>query len=153
MYQRILVPIDGSGTARRGLEEALALAKTLKSAIRLIHVVTPLPALYPPLSAAAAQELFDQLRSSGESILHDALTAVRAAGVAVDSRLIDALGAEAGERIIEQAAAWPAELIVCGTHGRRGVRRLLVGSDAEYILRHSSVPVLMVRAAGASDQA
>jgi len=145
MYQRILVPVDGSGTARRGLEEAIALAKALKSAIRLVHVVTPLPELYPPLSQRAAQEFIDQLRSSGESILHDATTAVRSAGVAVDSRLIDALGAQAGERIIEQAAAWPAQLIVCGTHGRRGVRRLLVGSDAEHILRHSSVPVLLVR--------
>jgi hypothetical protein len=71
-------------------------------------VVIPLTALYPPLPELATKELFDQLRSSGESILHDAVTAVRSAGVAVDSRLIDALGAEAGERIIEQAAGWPA---------------------------------------------
>jgi len=151
MYQRILVPVDGSGTARRGLEEAVALAEALKSTIRLVHIVIPLPELYPPLSKPAAQELLDQLRSSGESILHDALTAVRSAGVAVESRLIEALGEQAGERIIEQAAAWPAQLIVCGTHGRRGVRRLLVGSDAEYIVRHSPVPVLMVRAPGAPD--
>ena len=152
MYQRILVPVDGSGAARCGLQEAIALAKTLKSAIRLIHIVTPLAVLYPPMSARAAQELLDQLRSSGESILHDAVTAVRSADVAVDSRLVDALGAEAGERIIEQANAWPAQLIVCGTHGRRGVRRLLMGSDAEYILRHSAVPVLMIRASSTSDR-
>ena len=146
MYQRILVPIDGSATANRGLAEAIALAKTLKAEIRLIHVVTALPTLYPPLAIAAVQILRDQLRSSGESIVHDALTAVRAAGVAVDSRLIEALGAEAGERVIEQARDWPADLIVCGTHGRRGIRRMLMGSDAEYMLRHSPVPVLMIRA-------
>jgi nucleotide-binding universal stress UspA family protein len=152
MYQRILVPVDGSATASRGLAEAITLAKTLKAGIRLIHVVIGVPTLYPPLSAPAVQTLLDQLRSSGESILHDAMTAVRAAGVAVDSRLIEALGAEAGERIIEQASAWPADLIVCGTHGRRGVRRILMGSDAEYILRHSPVPVLMIRAPETSER-
>jgi len=152
MYQRILVPIDGSTTANRGFAEALALARALKSSIRLIHVVTDLPTFSPPLTPAAMQTLRDQLYSSGESILHDALTAARATGVAVDSRLVEALGADAGERVIEQAGQWPAELIVCGTHGRRGVRRIVMGSDAEYILRHSPVPVLMVRAPEASER-
>jgi len=152
MYQRILVPVDGSATANRGLAEAIALARTLKAGIRLIHVVTALPTLSPPLSAETVQILRNQLRSSGESIVHDALTAVRAAGVAVDSRLIEALGAEAGERVIEQARDWPADLIVCGTHGRRGIRRMLMGSDAEYMLRHSPVPVLMIRAPETSER-
>ncbi len=152
MYQRILVPVDGSASARRGLEEAIALAKALKAGMRLIHVVTKVPMVSPALSGPAVQALLDQMRSSGESILHDALTAVRAAGVAVDSRLIESLGAEAGECIIEQTAAWPADLIVCGTHGRRGVRRILMGSDAEYILRRSPVPVLMVRAPETSER-
>ena len=145
MYQRILVPVDGSTTASRGLAEAITLAKTLKAGIRLVYVVIGVPTLYPPLSVPSVQALLDQLRSNGESILHDAMTTVRAAGVTVDSRLVEALGAEAGERIIEQAIAWPADLIVCGTHGRRGVRLILMGSDAEYVLRHSPVPVLLVR--------
>jgi nucleotide-binding universal stress UspA family protein len=146
VYSRILVPVDGSDTARRGLSEAVALAQALSASIRLVHVVTRLPSLSPALSGPAVQELIDQLRGTGESILHDALTAVRAARIAVDSRLIEALGAEAGECVIEQAASWPADLIVCGTHGRRGLQRVLMGSDAEYILRRSAVPVLLVRA-------
>jgi len=152
MYKRILVPVDGSDTARRGLNEAIALARNLGASIRLIHVVNRLPPVSPALTGPAVQELIDQLRSTGESILHDSLTAVRAAGVAVDSRLIEALGAEAGECIIAEAVSWPAQLIVCGTHGRRGLRRMLMGSDAEYVLRHSTVPVLLVRggASGAS---
>jgi len=81
MYQAILVPVDGSATASRGLAEAIALAKTLKAGIRLIHIVIGVPTLYPPLSAPAVQTLLDQLRSSGESILHEATTTVRAAGV------------------------------------------------------------------------
>ena len=146
MYQRILVPVDGSDTARRGLDEAIALAKDLGAGIRLIHVVNKLPAVSPALTGPAVQALIDQLRSSGESILHDSRVTVRAAGVAVDSRLIEALGAEAGEPIIAEAASWPADLIVCGTHGRRGLYRMLMGSDAEYILRHTGVPVLLIRA-------
>lgn len=98
------------------------------------------------------QALVDQLRSSGECILHDSVSAARAAEVDVDSRLIEAMGTEAGECIIEEATSWPADLIVCGTHGRRGVRRVLMGSDAEYVLRRSPVPVLMVRGPGVSEQ-
>jgi len=153
MYQRILVPVDGSDTARRGLSEAIAIARALGASIRLVHVVTRLPLVSPALSGPAVQDLLDQLRSSGESILHDSLTAVRDAGIAVDSRLIEALGAEAGECIIEQSASWPADLIVCGTHGRRGLRRMLMGSDAEYIVRHSTVPVLLVHGTGSGASA
>jgi len=145
MYKHVLVPVDGSETSRLGLAEAIKLARALEAQIRLVHVVNRLPWVSPGLTGAAVQELIDQLRGTGESVLHDAITLVRDAGLVADSRLIEALGTEAGECIIEQAAAWPADLIVCGTHGRRGVRRILIGSDAEYILRHSSVPVLMVR--------
>lgn len=98
------------------------------------------------------QALVDQLRSGGECILHDSVSVARAAEVDVDSRLIEAMGTEAGECIIEEATSWPADLIVCGTHGRRGVRRVLMGSDAEYVLRRSPVPVLMVRGPGVSEQ-
>ena len=150
MYERILVPVDGSETSRLGLREAIRLARSLNSRIRLIHIVNKLPWITPEeLSAGTVQTLVDQLHSSGECILHDSVTEVRAAEVAVDSRLIEAMGSEAGDCVIEEAASWPADLIVCGTHGRRGVRRVLMGSDAEHILRRSSVPVLMVRGPGA----
>ena len=150
MYRRILVPVDGSETGRRGLDEALALARSLEAAIRVFHAIDTLPWLSLEVTAPAVQELVDRLRSNGESILNDSVGAVRAAGVAVDSRLIDAMGTAAGECVIAEATSWPADLIVCGTHGRRGVRRMLMGSDAEYILRHSPVPVLMVRSPGAT---
>jgi len=148
MYKRMLVPVDGSEAGRRGLREAIALARSLDAAIRLVHVIDRLPWLSLEVTAPAVQELVDRLRSNGESILNDSVGAVRAAGVAVDSRLIDAMGTAAGECVIAEAASWPADLIVCGTHGRRGVRRMLMGSDAEYILRHSPVPILMVRSPG-----
>lgn len=146
MYKHVLVPIDGSETARLGLNEAIELARHLKAQIRLIYVINKLPWVSPAeIPPEAVQTFIDQLRGSGESVVHEAITAVRDAGVAVDSRLIEALGSEAGECIVEEAVSWPADLIVCGTHGRRGVRRILMGSDAEYILRRSPVPVLMIR--------
>ena len=145
MYKHILVPVDGSKTARLGLQEAIQLAKNLHAHVRVVHVVNKLPWVPSDGGGPAVQELIDQMRSNGESILHEATHAVRAAGLDVDTRLIEALGTEAGESIVEQANSWPAELIVCGTHGRRGLHRILMGSDAEYIVRHSRVPVLLVR--------
>jgi len=59
--------------------------------------------------------------------------------------LVEAMGGQAGDYIIREARQWRADLIVCGTHGRRGIRRLVLGSDAEYIVRHTPVPVLLVR--------
>jgi len=147
MYKRILVPTDGSETAGLGLREAIGLAKKLEARVRLLYVLNKLPWVSTDISESMmVQQLVDELRGNGESILHEATRAVRDAGLEADSRLIEALGTEAGESIVAEAASWPAELIVCGTHGRRGVRRLLMGSDAEYVVRHSPVPVLLVRA-------
>ena len=144
MYQNILVPVDGSETAEKALREAIQLARGLSSRIRVIHVVNSMPWITQG-SPGVVEELVDQLRSTGESIVHEAKTAVRSAGIEVDHRLIEAMGERAGEYIVAEANNWPADLIVCGAHGRRGLRRLLVGGDAEYIVRHSPVPVLLVR--------
>jgi len=144
MYQKILVPIDGSETAERALREAIQLARSLSSRIRVIHVINSTPWITQG-AAGVMEELLSQLRSTGESIVHEAKTAVRAAGLEVDDRLIEAVGERAGEFVVDEAKDWPAGLIVCGMHGRRGLRRLLMGGDAEYIVRHSPVPVLLVR--------
>lgn len=148
MYQNILVPIDGSETAGLGLHEAIQLARTLNARIRVMHVVNKTPFIAAGATPVVIEELISQLRSNGESIVHEAITAARAAGVEVDSRLIEALGDRAGEIILSEARDWPAHLIVCGTHGRRGLKRILMGSDAEYIVRHSPVPVMLIRARG-----
>jgi len=153
MYKRILVAIDGSEAARAGLDEAVRLARNLGSRLRVVHVLNKTPWISPDVDQSILQRLIDELRGTGECILHDATTEARAAGVEVDSRLIEALGAQVGEFVIQEALSWPADLIVCGTHGRRGVRRLLMGSDAEYVLRHSLVPVLLVRARSSDESA
>jgi nucleotide-binding universal stress UspA family protein len=146
VYKSILVPIDGSDTAQRGLNEAIALAKSLGSRIRLLHVINEAPLLSPLAMGTSFERLFEQVRNYGTSMLHVAETAVQEGGIEVDTQLIEANGNLAGEQILREAASWPADLIVCGTHGRRGIRRIVMGSDAEYVVRQSPVPVLLIRA-------
>lgn len=145
MYERILVPIDGSETAALGLNEAIKLAKNQGGKIRLVHVVDELVVVSPYASAGNLQPIIDILRRGGESILGDAKSVAGRAVVEVDTLLVEAMGGQAGDHIVQQAKEWGADLIVCGTHGRRGIRRLVMGSDAEYIVRHTPVPVLLVR--------
>ena len=144
MYKNILVAVDGSDTAQRALREAIELARALSSRIRVIHVINSIPWITQGAPDVIEERISD-LRGTGESIIHEAKTAVRQADLEVDDRLIEALGQHAAQVIVTEADNWPADLIVCGAHGRRGLRRLLVGGDAEYIMRHSPVPVLLVR--------
>jgi nucleotide-binding universal stress UspA family protein len=147
MYANILVPVDGSVPASLGLQEAIKLAQSLNARISLIHVVDVYPLLTSEAVGASFDEtLFDMLRRKGAEVLKQAAAAVTSAGIMVDAALVEAADVQVGECIVRQAREYHAELIVCGTHGRRGIRRLLMGSDAEYIVRHAPVPVLLVQA-------
>ncbi|HZW24703.1 MAG TPA: universal stress protein [Gallionella sp.] len=147
MYQRILVPIDGSETAERALREAIKLADG-KAQLRLLHVVEevyPLDAEgYAFIDYAA---LRDVARSSGERLLAKAGETARQAGAAVETSLREAEGDRVANVIDAEARNWPADLIVIGSHGRSGFSRLLFGSVAEGVVRGASVPVLLVRGA------
>jgi nucleotide-binding universal stress UspA family protein len=147
MYDKILVPVDGSDTATLGLNEAIQLAKSQGSQLRLLHVVDDFAAL-PGLEAAAvySEALITGLRDRGRAILTAAQDAARRQGVEAEVHAVESSGGPAGEMVVAEALRWPADLIVLGTHGRRGIRRLVLGSDAEYIVRASPVPVLLVRA-------
>jgi nucleotide-binding universal stress UspA family protein len=145
MYQNILVPVDGSPASSRGLDEAIRLAAALGSRIRLLHVVNELVVLTPEIAATAFTDVLDMLRNVGNEILCTAEEQVQKSSVPVESQLVEAVGGRAGDHVVQKAREWPAQLIVCGTHGRRGLRRALLGSDAEHIVRNSPVPVLLVR--------
>jgi len=144
MYAKILVPIDGSETSTLGLNEAIRLAKNQGGRIRLIHIVNELIVVLPE-AYVNIERVIDELRSRGRALLDDGEASVRSGGVAVDTTLVEAMGNQAGDQIIQQAKEWGADLIVCGTHGRRGIRRIVMGSDAEYVVRHTPVPILLVR--------
>ncbi len=146
MYQRILVPVDGSSSSGHGLSEAIGVAKLTGGSIRLVHVIDePFVALGFGGVALAAGDIFEVVREGARRVLADATEAVKLAGVPVDDRLLDSFDGRVCDLVVKAAQDWPADLIVIGTHGRRGVDRLLLGSDAEQILRLSPVPVLLVR--------
>jgi nucleotide-binding universal stress UspA family protein len=147
MYQRILVPVDGTSTAAQGLREAIELARDQKAEILLLHIVDEWRVAAGDIAAVNLDAGAKALREAGAELLKRAEARVREAGIGVKTALVEELGVPVGECIVQRARQWPADLIVCGTHGRRGMSRLLLGSSAEYILRHAPVPVLLVRAA------
>lgn len=154
MYTHILVPIDGSATSDRGLEEAVKLAKLTGARLRLIHVIDQL--FYAGGMegfGAMTVDLIPLLREGGEKILQSCKLRVEAAGVPVDTVLFDSAAARVCDLVVTEATNWHADLIVIGTHGRRGVGRVFMGSDAEQIVRHAPTPVLLVRSAEAARSA
>ena len=150
MYRRILVAVDGSATSDKALVAALEMASYSggQSVIRLIHVLDELVYL-PGLDPYAGQfgSAIRAMREAGEKVLADGLAIVRSAGVLGDTVLVDRLGAHLAETVAEHATQWNASLLVVGTHGRRGVGRMLMGSGAEQIIRLAPCPVLVVRGA------
>lgn len=145
MYSKILVPVDGSATAALGMTEAIALARNQHAKLRLIHVVNELIVTTSYDTGFGFANVVESLRENGKILLKDAETLVRGAEVEVDSVLVEALGGQAGTFIVQGAKDWGADLIVMGTHGRRGLRRMVMGSDAEFVIRHAPVPVLLIR--------
>lgn len=147
MYTHILVPVDGSPTSDRGLEEAVKLARLTGARMRLVHVVDDLTYAVGMESLGAMNaDLMSLARETGEALLKAGQERVEASAVLVDTALVDSFNGRVCDLVIEEATKWPADLIVLGTHGRRGLGRVVLGSDAEQILRLATVPVLLVRA-------
>ncbi len=146
MYKRILVAVDGSETSNLALKEAIELAKDQHAALRLIHVVD-LTLIYTDLGAPFALEYQKALQAAGEKVVTACSAVVRDAGIEFDTATvgIDMVGQHIYEAIDDEAKRWQADLIVIGTHGRRGIRRLLLGSVAEGVTRVASKPVLLIR--------
>ena len=142
-YQRILVPVDGSPTSIAGLDEAVGLARLTGATIRLVHVLDA--NLFGIGFASYAGDILRLLSEAGAEILAQTKARVESSGVAVDTFITERFGERVCDVVIEQVKAWNPDLIVIGTHGRRGARRLLLGSDAEQIVRSAPVPVLLVR--------
>jgi nucleotide-binding universal stress UspA family protein len=145
MYQRILVPVDGSATSSHGLDEAIRLAKLTGARLRLLHVIDGL--IFSTGPELATADVVGVLVDAGAQILSQAKARVEANDVEVDTFLSESFGSRVCDVVVEQAKLWGAELVVIGTHGRQGVRRLFIGSDAEQVVRASPVPVLLVRLA------
>ena len=145
MYQRILVPIDGSDTAARGLAEAIALARELKATLRLLNLTSDFALMVEMSSAIDFEKYREGLNQFGHQLLAKASEQAKAQGVPCETAMHDLRGNRVADAIVEEARKSRCELIVIGTHGRRGVSRAVLGSDAENVMRSSPVPVLLVR--------
>ena len=145
MYQRILVPVDGSDTANKALVAGLQLAREGGGRLRLVHVMEQLAFAGYDMYGGYSSELLKVMRDTADKILNDAMAIARAPGIEVDNMLYDKIGERLGEVVADAAMRWNADLIVVGTHGRRGVGRVFLGSGAEQIIRRAPVPVLVIR--------
>lgn len=145
MYRKILVPVDGSPTSTLGLQEAIKLAKATGAALRIVYVANELVVDARYLTPQTYEMLLERFRVGGLAILNDAQRLASQAGVEFTTDLIETVAGGVSDLILKAAREWSADLIVMGTHGRRGLTRLALGSDAEMVLRSAAVPVLFVR--------
>jgi len=145
MYTRILVPIDGSETSTHALDAALELAREHNAEVKPVYVVDVPQLMYsgPACDPSLVREAFIK---EGALVLADASAKMLRAGVKGSTLVVevDPLGDDIAQRITAAAKDFGADLVVMGTHGRRGWRRLVLGSVAERFLRISTRPVLLV---------
>ncbi|MDD2933220.1 MAG: universal stress protein [Methylotenera sp.] len=146
MYKQILCPIDGSPSSKRGMVEAIQLAKDQNAKLRFLHVVDT---FYPMMDVTAGLnviEIAEALNKNGKKILKKALDAAQKEGLTTaEAEIRESVGEAVAHFIVSEAKKWPADLIVMSTHGLRGIERLIMGGDAETVVRTSHVPVLLVR--------
>jgi nucleotide-binding universal stress UspA family protein len=144
-YKRIMVPVDGSATSTAGLNEALRLARSQKAKLKLIHIVDELMIFSSAEAGLNIEPVVESMKRAGKRVLDRAAKLAAARGVRPETELWENATGRVAEVLIARAKRWRADLIVMGTHGRRGVNRMLLGSDAELVVRNSPVPVLLVR--------
>lgn len=144
MYKHILVPVDGSSTSLKAVSQAVAIASAFGSEVTAIYVIDPYPFTGVGTEFAYGQ---DQYLSAAKAEAQEALTAARgqveAAGLKVDTRVVEAHATWRG--IVETADAVQADLVVMGSHGRRGLEKLVLGSVTQRVLQYATQPVLVVR--------
>lgn len=141
MYNRILIPVDGSPPSTAALAEALGFARERNARALLVYACEPMPYTL----AEGVLDLSAEMRRQGRLILDAAAAAADKAGVTAEMSLVEASDRRIPEVIVDEAKRWNADLIAMGTHGRRGFEHLLLGSVAEGVIRRASVPVLLLR--------
>jgi len=149
MFKCILVALDGSPTSNAGLKYAVQLASDQRAELVGVHVFDDAAITitfdggYVP--ATYVDKLEESLRQNAAVILAKAEALAKAAGIEMKAMLAESRGRSIAEAILAEARKVKADLIVIGTHGRRGISRVLMGSDAEGVVREARLPVLLIR--------
>lgn len=143
MYQRILMPTDGSACSTAAIREGLELAKLLGAEVTFLYAIEdPTATMYAMPEVVAYQpQLYEDLKKAAQTILSEAKKLADEAGVKATTRLVQQVSPQ--EAILEAEKEF--DLVVMGTHGRRGFNRFMFGSVAEGVLRRASVPYLLIR--------
>ena len=147
MYKRIAVAIDGSETSGKALDEATKLAREMSSVILLLHVCEEMPIIWEPdgMNMILMQKSLKAIADAGKALLEKHRKQLAEQDIMVETKLVETFGGRMGSVISEEAQKWHTDLLVVGTHGRKGIAHFLIGSVAEDVTRTASMPVLLVR--------
>ncbi len=144
MYTRILVPTDGSDITAKAVQTAIGLARRLSAQLYTISVKEPFPySAISEMQPTPPQEFFDAQERIASSRVQQVADAARAADLPCEAHTVEAL--HPWEAIVDHAKLHDCDLIVMASHGRRGMASLLLGSETQKVLTHTTVPVLVVR--------
>lgn len=144
MYERILVPTDGSSITTKAVEHALCLAKLTGGELLAMSVKEPFPySAISEMQPVPPQEFYDAQERIAAARVQEVVAAALAQGVKCTGHTVEAM--HPWEAIVDHAAQQQADLIVMASHGRRGVTALLLGSETQKVLTHAKLPVLVIR--------
>ena len=145
MYRKILVPMDDSDCAKAALREVIKLAADRPREVQLLHVVDSLHRNEALPEGSLGVIMQDTPRNEGLKLLEEARAILAREGIEAKPVLVESAGRRPAVVINEHVRHWSADLIVMGTHGRRGVSRLVLGSEAAEVVNRALIPVLLVR--------
>lgn len=149
MYERILLPTDGSAGSNEAITQGLALASQLGARVSFLYVLESPMALYQtPESISYLPQLYDDLRDAGNAALQRAAAMAEEAGVNYNTHLVE----DRNPADAINAAESEYDLVVMATHGRSGFNRWMFGSVAEGALRRATIPYLLIRLADEDEQ-
>ena len=152
MYQRIMVAIDDSFATSNVLATAIEMAKLSAASLAICHAVDETlfaQKMGEIMLSNSVSAIENNLRGEAKAFLEQAAEVARTAGVAVETRLIASEAKQVADMLAEAASEWRADLLVVGSHGKRGLDRFFVGSVAGRLVQKARTSLLLVRAAGA----
>ena len=148
MFKRILVTTDGSVTAEKGVTTACQLASSVGAKLTMLHIVDTRPVYADFSGINDSADMIAAQTESGARVLANAKALAAEHHIEVDTRLVESSVDPIAAVVLREAAALQSDLVVMGTHGRTGLKNLLLGSVAEAVLHGSPIPVLLVRETG-----
>jgi nucleotide-binding universal stress UspA family protein len=144
MFNRILIPTDGSELANKAAKDALEMAKLQGASVVGVYVIDPFPYIgLGEASALGLQAYMEEVQLAAQKALTDIRIEAEALGVRYQGDTIERSATYEG--ILDTAEAEHCDLIVMGSHGRQGMKALILGSVTQKVLTHSDLPVLVIK--------